>query len=476
MNPFASATTMLSALQARQISAAELLELHLRRIERYNPTLNAIVISDFDHARQTAAAADMKRARGEDGPLLGLPLTIKDAIDVLGMPCTSGDPHQADRRPEADAPVAARVRAAGAVIMGKTNLSLWTCGWHAENPLFGRTNNPWDLERTPGGSTGGGAAALAAGLTPLEFGSDAAGSVRVPAAFCGIYGHKPSYTAVPRSGHFPGSPWPNPAAVIFVQGPMARSAEDLELALDVISGPEVGEDVAWRLELPPARHEQLCDYRVAVLEPLDGLPMDDEIIEALERLAQGLDRAGARVHRVRAEEILGDLNRYYQLYYSMVYAVLNNAFHRTAPEELRKDAEVLRALGQRIHGGRYDLTRGLVGVAVDYIDWHDQREQYRAAYRRLFRDWDILLAPITTVPTVPHSLAKEAQHLQYPVLANLAGQPATAFPVGLTRDGLPIGLQAIGPYLEDRTLLRFAALVAREWGGYRPPPGYGGDG
>ena len=183
-------------------------------------------------------------ARCEDAPLLGLPLTLKESINVKGLRTTVGMPHWADFRSEHDAPVTARVRAAGATIMAKTNVPPMLADWQAANPVHGRTNNPWDLRRSPGGSTGGGAAALAAGLTPLEYGSDIGGAIRVPAVFCGVYGHRPSETALPRSGQFPMPPLPNAAVVMGVQGPLARSADDLALALDVAAGPDAGEDVA----------------------------------------------------------------------------------------------------------------------------------------------------------------------------------------------------------------------------------------
>ncbi len=232
IDPFTSATAMLEALNKRQLSAVELLDLHLHRIERYNPALNAIVTFDFEHARQSAIAADKARAQGVHCALLGLPVTIKDTIDVAGLPGTAGVERYRDRRPEHDAPLVARVREAGAVIIGKTNVPPYAGDWQSANPVFGRTNNPWDLSRSPGGSTGGGAAAVAAGLTPLEFGSDIGGSIRIPAAFCGVFGHKPSETAVPRNGHFPGSPLPNSATVLSVLGPLARDTRDLELALE----------------------------------------------------------------------------------------------------------------------------------------------------------------------------------------------------------------------------------------------------
>src|SRR5262252_67820 len=244
---FATATEMLAALRTKRVSSVELLELHRRRAERYNPTLNALVELDFDRARDAAQEADARRARGEDAPLLGLPMTLKESYNVVGLRTTCGMPFWADFRSQHDAPVTTRVREAGGVIMAKTNVPQMLADWQSSNPVYGRTNNPWDLTRTPGGSTGGGSAALAAGLTPLEYGSDIGGSIRVPAAFCGVYGHRPSETAFPRTGQFPFPPPPNAAVVMGVQGPMARSAADLMLGFDVGAGPDTGEDVAWRL-------------------------------------------------------------------------------------------------------------------------------------------------------------------------------------------------------------------------------------
>src|SRR6058998_1105457 len=305
IDAFATAVDMLAALRARRVSAVELLELHLKRIARHNPELNAIVELDFERARRDAEAADARRARGEDAPLLGLPMTLKESINVRGLRTTAGMTMWKDFRSEHAAPVTQRVKGAGAVVMAKTNVPQMLSDWQSNNPVYGRTNNPWDLGRTPGGSTGGGAAALAAGLTPLEFGSDIGGSIRVPAAFCGVYGHRPSETAMPRSGQFPMPPMPNAAVVMGVQGPMARSAADLELALDVAAGAEAGEDVAWRLTLPPARRDRLGDFRVAVLPSLDWMPLDAEVAAAVDAVASRLSGLGAKV-QVTQPEILGD--------------------------------------------------------------------------------------------------------------------------------------------------------------------------
>lgn len=485
IDAFATATEMLAALRAKQISAVELLELHIRRVARHNPTLNAIVEPDFERARDDAKAADVRRQRGDDAPLLGLPMTLKESINVRGLRTTVGMEQWKDFRSEHDAPVAARAKATGAVVMAKTNVPQMLADWQSANPVYGRTNNPWDLTRTPGGSTGGGAAALAAGLTPLEFGSDIGGSIRVPAAFCGVYGHRPSETAMPRSGQFPMPPLPNPAVVMGVQGPMARSAADLELALDVAAGSEVGEDVAWRLTLPPARRERLADFRVAVLPSLDWMPVDAEIAATLDDTASRLGRIGCKV-QVTQPEILGDHREHYALYLTLLVAITS----ARVPAEQR--AARLAVMRTRDDEWSRALQRGLESAAPEYVAWIGQRERYRAAWRAFFRDWDLLLMPAFFTPAYPHwdkpwpetpeSYRRTLDVRGKPVLeelglfwasvATLAGQPATAFPVGFTRGGLPIGLQAIGPYLEDRTPIRFAALLGAELGGFTRPGGY----
>jgi len=482
---FASATAMLAALRAGKISAVELLDLHRQRIERYNPTLNAIVEPDFDRARRDAAAADARRAKGEDAALLGLPMTLKESINVRGLRTTAGMPFWAEFRSEHDAPVTAKVKAAGAAVMAKTNVPQMLSDWQSWNPVYGRSNNPWELSRTPGGSTGGGAAALAAGLTPLEFGSDIGGSIRVPAAFCGVFGHRPTETAMPRSGQFPMPPMPNAGVVMGVQGPLARSAEDLELALDVAAGAETGEDLAWKLVLPPARHERFSGFRVAVLPAIEWLPLHAEIAAALDGLASRLGKLGCQV-KTAQPEALGDHREHYQLYLTILAAVTSA---RMPPEQRRERLEVSRT---RDDEWSRASQRGIEGNAPDYIAWLGQRERYRAAYRAFFREWDVLLAPAFFAPAYPHvekpwprtpaalrdtleingQQVLEELGLVYPSVSTLAGQPSTAFPVGLTKGGLPIGLQAIGPYLEDRTPIRFAALVARELGGFRAPAGY----
>jgi amidase len=482
---FSSATDLLAALRTGGTTAADLTDRYIRRIERYDGTLNAVVVRDFDRARQQARAADQARARGEAKPLLGLPITLKESINVNGLGTTCGVPEWKGYVSQHDSPVAARTRAAGAVLLGKTNVPPMLADWQSANPIFGRSNNPWDLGRTPGGSSGGSAAAIAAGLSALEVGSDIGGSIRVPAVFCGIYGHRPSETLLPKSGQFPMPPLPNSAVVMGVQGPLARSAEDLELALSVLAGPEIGEDVAWKVTLPAARRERLADFRVAVLPPIPWLVVDSQITAALQNLADRLAKLGAAVKEVQPDG-LGDHREYHSFYRTLLSAVTGA---RVDTETRRQRIAALRSAGDDLSMG---AARGLEGSAGDYIIWNGRREQHRAAWRAFFRDWDVLLAPAINVLAYPHierawpaddsdqtltftidgRSVPYLHGLCYPALSTVPGQSATAFPVGLSREGLPIGLQAVGPYLEDLTPIRFASLLAREIGGFRKPSGY----
>src|SRR5262245_26361852 len=482
---FSSATDLLRAIRTGGLSAPELTDLYIRRIERYDGRLNAVVVRDFDRARQQARAADQARARGETTALLGLPITLKESINVNGLGTTCGVPEWKGYVSQHAAPVSTRTRAAGAVLLGKTNVPPMLADWQSANPIFGRTSNPWDLARTPGGSSGGSAAAIAAGLSALEVGSDIGGSIRVPAAFCGVYGHRPSETLLPRSGQFPMPPLPNSAVVMGVQGPLARSAEDLELALSVLAGPEIGEDVAWTVTLPAARRERLADFRVAILPPIPWLVVDGQITAALHDLADRLAKLGVVVKEVQPDG-LGDHREYHGFYRTLLSTVTGA---RVDVEIRRQRIANLRAAGDDLSMG---AVRGLEGSAGDYLIWNGRREQHRAARRAFFRDWDVLLAPAINVLAYPHiERAWPADNsdqtltftidgrsvpylhgLCYPALSTVPGQPATAFPVGLSREGLPIGLQAVGPYLEDLTPIRFAALLAREIGGFRKPSGY----
>jgi amidase len=476
LNAFSSAAEMSQALRLRQISARELLDAHLRRIEQFDPALNSIVLKDLERARLDAAGADERLARGDRTPWLGIPITVKESIDVQGLPSTAGVPQRREHIAPSDALTVARLQSAGAIIIGKTNVCTWLADFNADNAIYGRTSNPFDLARTPGGSSGG-SASLAAGLCSMDLGSDLGGSIRVPAAFCGLFGHRPSETIVPNSGHFPGSTLPNAATVMAVQGPQARSAIDLESTLEIIAGPDVGMDVGWKLQLPPARHDRLADFRVAVLPPVPWLEVDSEIQASLDRVAKQLSQAGVQV-RVAQPKL--DLAVSYELFRSMMAVMFSIGWQNDVRERV---AARKAASGERFQQAE---ANGLRATSSDYLIWHGRREIFRAAWRDFFKDFDLLLTPTTltvafkhtTVPTSERKLDVNGREIDfdfmsfYTGLSNLPGHPATTFPAGHNASGLPIGLQAIGPFLEDRTPIRFAHLLEKTFGGFLPPPGY----
>ena len=293
-----SATSLAAAIRERRISSREALDTLAARIERYDPALNLVVTLDLERARRDADAADEETARGKlRGPLHGLPMTIKDSYQTAGLRTTSGAPELGEFVPPQDAVPVARLRAAGAVIFGKTNLPIYAGDVQSYNAVFGQSNNPWDVTRSPGGSSGGSAGALAAGFTPLELGSDIGGSIRNPSHCCGVVGHKPSYRLVPAQGQIPGPPGTLTQADIAVAGPMARSVEDLEVALDILAGPDDWEAVGWKLALPPPRHQRLRDFRLAAWIDDEHCALSSEVARLLHAAVDAIERAGATVAR-----------------------------------------------------------------------------------------------------------------------------------------------------------------------------------
>lgn len=485
LNAFSTCRQILSALDRGEVSAVELLEMQIRRIDRLDARIHSVVVPMFESARAEAKSADECRnssaspgRSSQRGALCGVPVVVKESIDVAGTASTAGVAARTGHRAARDARSVAKLRSAGAVIIGKTNVCPYLADYIADNPVYGRTVSPWDPAVTPGGSSGG-SAALAAGMAAADLGSDLGGSIRLPAAFCGLWGHKPSEGLVPYSGHFPGSDLPNAGWIMTAQGPMARSAGDLELLLDVLAGPDVGMDSAWKLELPRARHDRLADFRVALLPWQDWLPVDPEIVSALESLADRLRAAGVRVTEI-APPGLGDLREFHWICRSVMSALVSMRW----PAEHRQ--QVIDDRLRRSDPSFAADIRGFTATAADFLLFHEQRERYRQAYREFFGDFDILLTPMTLVGPFPHPTLPVADRTFtitgksvpfdylsfYPGIASLPGQGATAFPIGHTTAGLPIGAQAIGPFLEDRTPIRFAQLVEQEHGRFTPPPGW----
>jgi len=478
---------LVAALQARKVSASELTDQTIARIESLDQRLNAVVVRDFDRARDAAKAADAALALGERRPLLGVPITIKEAFNIAGLPTTWGDPHFKDFIPKEDALLVSRVKGAGAVILGKTNVPLRLDDWQSYNDIYGTTNNPWDLGRTPGGSSGGSAAALAAGFGALSFGSDAGGSLRVPAHYCGICAHKPTFGLVPTRGHWPPPTPPSVREVdLAVVGPMARSAADLALALDIVAGPdEERAGIGYRLALRPPRHDDLKSFRVLVIDTHPLMPTGSAVRAALDRLSERLARAGVKV--AHASPLVPDLVDSARLYMRLL-AFVDDA--TVTPDEYNEARRLAEALAPSDHSLLAENLRGAVMSHRDWLAADAARGRLQQQWSTLFREWDVVLCPPAPVVAFPHdhSMPFEARQVDidgklfsyfeaqivWAELATLSGLPATVIPIDHSQTGLPIGVQIVGPYLEDRTTIAFAELFEREFGGFVPPPGYAG--
>jgi amidase len=479
---FKSAVEISAALKAKKVSAVELAQDAIWRIERHDTKINAVCVRDFERGLQAARAADAALSRGEEKPLLGIPLTVKESYNVAGLPTTWGFMPQKDYRPAEDALAISRVKQAGGVILGKTNVPIGLGDWQSYNDIYGTTNNPFDLARTPGGSSGGSAAALAAGYGPLSLGTDVGGSLRVPAFHCGVYAHKPTFALAPSRGHlpppFPAIPMDRDMAVI---GPMARSAADLSLVLDVIAGPDPLEaGIAYRLELPPARHGRLRDFRVLLISSDPLLPPNQEVRNAIEKLAANLANAGANV--ARQSPLLPDFAQTTRLYMRMLLSFLGafmlpeiHAGAQAGAAQLSPDDNSLAA----------ERLRGITATHRAWVLDETARARLRAQWREFFKSFDAVICPVMPTPAFPHDHSPEQEKRriniagkEYPYpdqlawagIATLPGLPATAIPLGLSSEGLPIGVQIVGPWLEDRTPLELAELIEREFGGFVAPP------
>jgi len=479
---FKTAVELSAALAAKKVSAMELAQDAISRIERHDARINAICVRDFERGLDAARAADTARARGETRPLLGIPLTVKESYNVAGLPTTWGFPAQKDFTPPEDALSISRAKAAGGVVLGKTNVPVGLGDWQSYNDIYGTTNNPFDLGRTPGGSSGGSSAALAAGYGPLSLGSDIGGSLRVPAFHCGVYAHKPSYNLAPVRGHttppFPAIPIDRDMAVI---GPMARGAADLTLLLDVMVGPDpLDAGVAYKLALPPPRHADLKDFRVLVVEGHPIMPPDKDIRGCIETLAGNLAKAGAKVSH--ESPLLPDFGESSRLYMRRLLSFLGTFF---LPEVIAGAKAGAAQLSSDDTSLAAERLRGMTQSHRDWVLDDGARARLRAQWHALFKSFDAVICPIMPTPAYPHdhSLEQEKRRIKidgkdyvypdqlaWPGIATLPGLPATAIPLGLSREGLPVGVQIVGPWLEDRTPLKLAELIEREFGGFKPPP------
>lgn len=478
---YSTAAELVTAMNDGAVSAVELAGAAIERIEHYDGDINAVPVRDFDRALAAARAADAARARGAGGPLLGVPMTVKESFNVAGLPTTWGIPPFKDFVPAEDAVAVARLKAAGAVILGKTNVPVALGDLQTYNPIYGTTNNPWNLGRTPGGSSGGSAAAIAAGFGAVSIGSDIAGSLRVPAHFTGVYAHKSSFGLLPTRGHTP--PPAPPLAYdrdLSVIGPMARSAADLALMFDLLAEPDgTGLGIAHRLALRPARHEDLASYRVLVVDTHPLIPTSLEVRTAIDRLASDLAAAGARVERHSA--LLPDQVDGARLYMLLLLASVAAAY---PPEVYERARLAAQQIGYNDDTFAAERVRG---SALSYRDWvttDTLRTQHRAEWSQLFSEFDIVICPAAPTTAFPHDQSADqwartimidgvgydyADQLVWAGIATTPGLPATVAPVSRSGDGLPIGVQLIGPLFEDRTPIRFAELLEQSFGGFVPP-------
>jgi amidase len=468
---FPSAEELLVALRAGAVTAVELTDEAIARIERDDEVVNAICVPDFDRARAAARRADQARARGEDRPLLGIPVTVKESYDIAGLPTTWGVPQHRDHVPTQDAVQVSRLKAAGAVVLGKTNVPLGLQDIQSFNDIYGTTTNPWDHTRTPGGSSGGSAAALACGFGALSIGSDIAGSLRTPAHFCGVHAHKPTLgLAASRGMVAPAEPALPTELDLAVVGPLARTARDLTLLLDVMAGPDpLTLGVAYGVTLPPARHERLGDFRVLVLDEHPLIPTGSAVRAAVDRVAAALVNGGALVER--HSPLLPDLTEAAIIYTQLLISGSPARFPIESHEQLRARAAGLSTDDQSLAATR---LRAIVFSHRDWLAANQRREVHRHGWRQLFAEFDAVVCPITPTPAFPHDhnpnlLERriDIDGVEHPYLdqlvwaglATLPGLPATAIPAGRSADGLPVGVQLIGPMFEDRTPLRLAELL-----------------
>jgi amidase len=450
-----SATDAARMLRRKEISSRELTEMLLARIDSVNPALNAVVALRPEAALQEAAAADEANARSDAaGPLHGVPMTIKDSFNVAGLHTTWGNPAFKDFVADWDATVVQRLRRAGAIIIGKTNVAFMLGDFgQTANELYGVTNNPWDTTRTPGGSSGGTAAALAAGMTFLEYGSDLVGSIRIPASFCGIYGLKPSVGIVPLTGFQPPGPPAGPSDMMYMSavGPLGRSAHDLRAALSVTGGPEDQAAKAYTWTLSPSRHTRLEDFRVGVVLDHEQSPVSNEVAGPLSNAVDTLAQAGATVVEGWPDGV--DPVQDYESF----------GFHVRLFFAFQQPDEDFATLSE-------------------VVDHENRRMAARTAWSRYFNEIDVFLCPVNFTPAFPHDARPfEQRTITTPEgerpyndqafwvsHASLPGLPAVAAPIGLTPGGLPVGAQILGPLYEDDTAITFAELSGDVIGGYEP--------
>ena len=475
---FASALSAAKAIRENKVSSLELTQAMFDRIDRLQPKLNAFVYLMREEALARARELDAALARGNHaGVLHGVPIHVKESFGVAGRPCTWGLPELKGSRASANSDVVEQLLGAGAVLLGATNVPVGLADWQTYNPIYGTTNNPWDLQRTPGGSSGGSAAALAAGLGFLSMGSDIGGSLRVPAHFSGVFAHKPTLDLVSLVGHQPGGARASHgfSTLLAVSGPMARDAADLLAVLDIVGGPQSWDRKAWSWKLPAPRARALKDFRIGYVFDDSFAPLSSELQPAFEAVLKVLEKSGARVVR-------GWPTRYESAKLMETYDFMLQAFLAA-----QMPAEQLAAQRELLKDNTSAAARGMRSTFTDWLAQDARRLEQRTLWQHYFLDFDVFLSPVAFAPALLHDhsepqgarkVATPSGPRRYNDLlkwispATLTGCPATVVPIGRTANGLPVGIQVMGPFWEDATPITFAGLLAAELGGFVVPPGF----
>ncbi|MBM3608871.1 MAG: amidase [Alphaproteobacteria bacterium] len=477
---FLAAKDLARMIRRKETGCEELLNHFLARVEKHNPKLNAIIATDIPRAKKRAREADAALARGEVwGPLHGVPMTVKESNDMAGLPTTWGVPANRNSIAKTDGLAVTRWLNAGVTLFGKTNVPYLLADSQSWNEIYGCTNNPWDETRTPGGSSGGASAALAAGLTGIEMGSDIASSIRNPAHYCGLFGHKPTWGICPPRGHAVGGALRQ--TDISVIGPLARSARDIALGLDIIAGPDEIDGVGYRLKLPPARRKTLRNLRVGFIFDDANAPVDEEYKSMLIKLADFLRKQKAIVHdNARPDFDFGDAARLFSV---MLRAATSG---RSADEVYRRNVEEVSRLDPKDDSLS---ARALRGATISHRDWlqlDEKRTMMRWKWHEYFKNYDVLLCPVMCTPAFPHDHRPSYERTStingkiYPAMmetfwagyTGLPLLPASTAPIGFTKSGLPAGVQIVAAQYEDRTALRVARLLEKEYQAFTPPPRY----
>jgi amidase len=482
-----SGSDLARKIRSRDISSVEAVEHFIARIENLDPELNAVIVRDFDRAREAArkadqAIADNALADGKPlGPLHGVPMTIKDAFEIEGLSCEVGAPNFKGRVSTSNARIVQKLLDAGVIFIGKTNTPFMCGDWQTFNPVTGTTNNPWNLAHTPGGSSGGSAAALAAGLTPLEFGSDIGGSIRVPAHFCGLFGHKPSHGIISQRGHVPPEHGALSDRDLNVVGPLARSVEDLELLLDITMGADEPAAAAYHIALQGPRAQTPKNLRVAVWADDPYCPVSTDISANILKAARTLEALGASIQEAKPNI---DLANNTETFLLLLHSVMASDFPPSVRERMKSIADA---------APKDDKSLAIMqarGSSLSHADWlaaNEARYAIQAEWMKFFQGVDVLLCPVTPRAALLHTQDPDfnarrmmvdgvdrayGENIVWMGLATPCGLPSTVVPIGLSQDGLPIGMQIIAAKYEDKTSMAVARWLEENGYSFQAPETY----